>query len=230
MGMEVFMKKTIFLCAAALVLTGFAVSQVTSPTITFNATVNKYVGVNPNFNPGTLVWGSLTPPGPGAPLPVNGPGQIRLLDQTVSRTQEFGYANCPFRITVNGSNEAGDIVPCFAKLENTIAGPARYDKLLTMMIFHFVLYDAMPVYPNNWYWNSCTFNTGHGAGTQGIPGVWAWQSGTWPVPHNGDIYSVIEVNAGLPYNTPDWNVSNLYNQSADAGLYKAYVTFTISAI
>lgn len=205
------MKKFLVLFAVVLLVAGMSIAQ-TTKTLNLNVTVSPYVELNMNY-PSTLDFGAISPPqqgpGSGEDFQARGAGFWEWL-------YEFGYANCPYSLQISGGNLAGNSAPIFAQEE---VGTGNWDRLVTALTFHFtsdlagamsaVQYNPTFIYPNPTTWDITT--------TRGVP-------------HTGEIFLKPTLGVRFPAKTPDFGVTNTWDQSPDAGLYQAYVTITIAAI
>ena len=144
---------------------------------------------------------------------------------TAQRTDNIAYANCPFGITFTGYNDAGESVPRFARQEVDGEGNplGRWDILRA----HYVL--------------NVTVN---GETTRVRKQSMPDPAASFPLsrdfteaPHNGQIALNLQVQVNSPitwggvpmrytYIDPDLT----YQDSADAGEYKAYMVVTITAL
>ncbi|MBD3282127.1 MAG: hypothetical protein GF387_00770 [Candidatus Portnoybacteria bacterium] len=133
---------------------------------------------------------------------------------------DIAYANCPFSVTIEGDNPAGDGIPRFAR-EETGPNSNGYDQLRTLYNIKFLM---------NGQSNDFT--------------DWFDYSGLFPIsksyteaPHNGQVHMqmTIDINGGtshgtVPIRTTEINPAFTWEDSADAGVYEAYLTVTFAAI
>ncbi len=142
----------------------------------------------------------------------------------------FAYANCPYKVTVSGSNEAGQSVPRFARKETGTHGTG-YDILPTVWEIQFVANSVSDYF---------------GVSSVGATKVYAGQfplSETYSeAPHNGQIFLKVKalVNtenepaaAGggtvVPVRQTAINSAYTAINSADAGKYKAMMKIVLTS-
>ncbi len=222
---------TVFLTALVMIACLGSVAYAASERINMKITVDPYIAVNPTYENWDVDFGHLNP---GAAPP--NPAEISASTGWV----EVAYANIPFKVTLSGSNGAGDIGPIFARQEkdangNPIPmgwGRTRWDRLSTHLSFTYrTNYERrMLPLPLHYEWEP-----GADASEKTIaydslgilPGFWSspltiWHSlsygsATLNLPHNGDILMQISTETAqkgktrLPHTTPDWpNSPNPY--------------------
>jgi len=210
------MKKLLVCLCAIVMIAGLSFGQTTTRTLNLNATVSPYVELNMAY-PDTLNFGTIAPPKDGVTMEGGDTRHPTNIDW--EWRYEFAYANCPFRITLSGNNPANDGVPCFARRQDDVnGGGGNYDRLITRFHFHFASDYAGSM-------SAIVFNSAFA-----IPGVWNATTGTYPVPHTGEVYANPRCGISLPAQAPNFSAKNTWNQSPDAGLYQASVTVTIAAI
>ncbi|HKK54531.1 MAG TPA: hypothetical protein VJ926_03365 [Patescibacteria group bacterium] len=141
-----------------------------------------------------------------------------------SPDMDIAYANCPFSVTLNGDNPAGDGIPRFAREE---------------VGTHANGYDVLPTLYKIYVTTNGVVEYIDGAGTM------VQQAGYFPLgedfveaPHNGQVRMNISafINTALATD-PGASVKKTiidpnftWDQSADAGVYEASIVATFSAL
>ena len=133
---------------------------------------------------------------------------------------DIAYANCPFNVTVEGDNPAGDGRPIFAREEQG-ANSNGFDRLRSLY--------AIDVVTN---------------GVSQDVTDWFDHSGKFPVskdvteaPHNGQVHMnmTLDVNGGTSHGTVPIRKTLIdpsfsWEESADAGEYEASLKVTFTAL
>jgi len=181
-----------------------------STSINLKMTVAKYIETMPN--PAELFLGTTTHS-----------GNAEILDGGF-RGWNLAYANCPFNLTLSGSNPAGQNVPRFARAEVGANAGGRFDVLNTFYQIHFVT-------------NGVEVNTN-------TPDQWGTGASQFPLtkefseaPHNGQVYMSLIPYVNDASQKDAWpqrqtliNSGFTADNSADAGDYTCTFTVTLTAI
>jgi hypothetical protein len=175
------------------------------------------------------------------------------------RFYHAAYANCPFTISITGDNPAGDGVPIFAKAEEGMntggryrtTEPKVYDRLSTM----WELWVSINTYQN---WNPSVWAGNRYASEIGSTAVQVEDPVGSPIefyknsafessliysfleePHNGDIQVQFRPHVDGPDADEEGDLGRITGgqrgpqdwwDSADYGIYEAYITVTYTAI
>lgn len=204
--------------ALVAVFAGMAMAQPFSQTFTFTTEVEKYIEVGGDQ---TLAIPNPVIPGGGVAVPIAPPAAHILY----GGGNEIAYANCPFKVLLEGGNDVDDHLPILARLEvggvyiHTPPPTPRYDRLITSIGWQ-------PMYDSGWDGAISFVSDPDGAAT----GTWTHNPLSLPVPHDGEVGVILYLGAALPHNTPEFGVDNTWNESADAGEYKCYVKATYTAL
>ncbi len=181
-------------------------------TITFNATVEPYIEINPDYLNMEFST-SINPGDAGSAVMDHGFDQASTYNDAV-------YANCPMQISVEGDNPAGDGEPILARQEVDGNG---YDRLQTKIQLRHLLNGGNPVTGGKYFFTSDP----DGAAT----GNWKWgKTHDFLTPHDGEVDLMVYFRARLPHASPDFGTDNTWNQSADAGDYTADLVVTYSVL
>ena len=205
------MKKLFILFAAILLVAGMSFAQGLSDTTQFNLSLDmvRYIESLPTvdwFLGTTHYTASYGPP---------------RLEIHVGNQWDLAYANCPFQVTISGSNAAGNTIPRFAR--NEVGTHANgWDILPTTYAIRFLM---------NGVWNEFT-DWWDGASQFPITKNYA------EAPHNGQVKMQMTVEAngtttpdpGMPVRQIAINPAFTWDQSADAGVYTCTMVVTLTAL
>jgi hypothetical protein len=207
-------KSLIFVMALGLL---FFVAQTTnaqnSDNVQFNLsmTVDKYI----ETAPGPIDWDF----GTTSHATSYGPSREQLYGNLGE--WDLAYANCPFSVTVEGDNDAGQGVPRFARAE---VGPNAngYDVLATMYQIHFTTNGNRDLFYGTWL-----------QGAHQFPYTKSFNE----APHNGQVKMDMKawVNStiaseAVPVRATIIDPNYTWQQSADAGEYTCTMTVTLTAL
>lgn len=212
------MKKYIGIALAVLMVVVFSGMAMAGVTQTFNlsATVEEYIEVNPAYktmNP------SMTMPGHADDVTVDG----GYWDQRY--VYLHAYANCPFSIKFEGSNDAGDNLPILARQERPRGN--GWDRLQTRIHLRYSI--NIGGYADNEAHEINFKSDANGANT----GTWDWDNQTVTfnnAPHNGEVLMRWDFGAALPRKTPYWKSGESWKLSADAGEYTCTLVVTYAVV
>ena len=211
------MKKGLVIVLAVLMVIGLttaAMAMSDSQVFKFKCKVQKYIEVNPAYK--VVHKPMITIPGFGDGVLSTGWSNKTSYYDTI-------YANCRFTFTLEGDNDAGDGLPILAREElRAGSGLGRWDRLQTLLVFKYT------INPGEWHYVKFTSDAEGIAG-----GDWSPAGGSMgfkSAPHDGEVALEVFLGAALPHKSPDFEVDNTWNQSADAGLYKCKVIATYTAL
>jgi len=207
----------VLVVAIALVTVGMGFGQKTQ-TFRMKVVVEKYIEVNPGY---AEVEKKRTIPGTGDGTPTGYPTWAGNLIDAV-------YANCPFTITYEGTNDAGDPFPILARRETPNGN--GWDRLQTRIHIknrinevgadperHDVAFESGPDGANTGTWSTIGYCSGSMVQFNNAP-------------HDGEVRIEWFFDGTLPHKSPDFGVDNTWNQSADAGEYSCRLIATYAAI
>lgn len=208
------MKKVFLFLAIMFAVAIFVQVQAqNSDDVTFNLsmTVDKYI----ETTPGPLNWDFGTT---SHQVAYGGP-----MESLYGAMGEWNlaYANCPFSITVEGDNDAGQGVPRFVRNE---VGPTAngYDVLPTLYQIHFTTNGVQDLFYGTWLQGAHQFPY-----TKSFP----------EAPHNGQVKMDMKayINSSIaseavPIRKTLIDPNFTWQQSADAGEYTCTMTVTLTAL
>ena len=206
----------VLVVAIALVTVGMGFGQGVSDSQTFNlkVMVQKYIEVNPLYK---TMSPHITIPGHADDVTVDG----GTWDQRYAYLH--AYANCPFSISFEGHNEAGDLLPILARHETPVGN--GWDRLQTRIHFRYSI--NIDGFADNEVHEINFKSDPNGANT----GKWDNKTVTFNnAPHNGEVLMRWNFGAALPHKTPYWVSRKSWKLSADAGEYTCTVVVTYTAL
>lgn len=208
------MKKlfTVFTVLFFFLMTGamcFAQGSTDSTTFNLSLTMAKYIESLP-----TVDWFL------GSTHYTNLWGPPRL-EIHVGNEWDLAYSNTPFQVTIEGSNEAGNTIPRFAR--NEVGDHANgWDILPTTYNIKFLMNGVWYDFTDWW------------DGASQFPITRSYME----APHNGQVKMRMNVEAngtttpdpGMPVRQIAINPAFTWDQSADAGLYECNLLVTFTAL
>jgi hypothetical protein len=207
------MKKVFFVLFvfAAMTTASFAQGTTDSTVLNLSMTLDKYI----ETMPGPVSWNI------GTTGYTNAWGPAREFVYSPLGQWNLAYANCPFRVSITGDNPAGEGKPRFARQE---VGPHAngFDTLPTLYAINFTTNGVRDLFYGTWLQGAHQF---------------PYSKDYTEAPHNGQVFLDISVfvndtvaSEAIPVRAIAINPAFTWQQSADAGVYTAQLTITLTAI